>query len=605
MGISKVTITIRHLFLALILVTLSPVSRAQNAGDLESQYRNAKELFDMGKYGLAMQAFKPMTSAFNENIYMVYASYYYAVAAYKNNDKDLAKSMFLQIVANFGNWDQIDEVRLWLYKISLDQGNYKMALNYLGSMERDDLWAEAKKFKAAYLARQSMDFLQQMLHEYPSDKLVADALAGKIILQPLQDQDRALLENLVSVYELDSERYRINEEEKSVKKKEYQVAVLLPFMYNEIKYTPERISNQFVLDLYQGIQLGLKSLKDQGIRISLHAYDTKKDSLTTARILALPELQHMDLIIGPLWPAPVRLASQFSFDYRINMVNPLSTNSEIVANNPYALLFMPTLETMAIKTAEFTATQVRKKTAIIFYGEAQKDSLLAFNYKLALENKGHVVKHIEEIKSEESKRILDILTRTISVDYTPEELDSIIASTTATQGNLRVKHKEYLMIRPNEIGQVFIASEDAPLAANTITALQTRGDSIILVGLEEWMNSRVITMEALENLNAHLIAPRFIDKNSPRYLQMKAAYEENAVRLPNDNNLIGFEIMSTMGKLVYRWGNHFQFEAGAQLFMPGSYDTGYWLDGKNSNQFVQIIKFRDSALVVANSKNQR
>jgi hypothetical protein len=159
------------------------------------------------------------------------------------------------------------------------------------------------------------------------------------------------------------------------------------------------------------------------------------------------------------------------------------------------------------------------------------------------------------------------------------------------------------MIRPNEIGQVFIASEDAPLAANTITALETRGDSILLVGLEEWLDSRVITMEALERLNAHLIAPRFIDKKSDKYQQLKAVYEENEVRLPGENKLIGYELMMTMGKLLYRWGNHFQFERDAQNFIPGTYCQGYMLDENNSNQYVQIIRFRDSELIVTNSQN--
>ena len=41
-----------------------------------SQFNNAKELFDLGKYGLAMQAFKPLTGEFEGNAYSEYASYF-------------------------------------------------------------------------------------------------------------------------------------------------------------------------------------------------------------------------------------------------------------------------------------------------------------------------------------------------------------------------------------------------------------------------------------------------------------------------------------------------------------------------------------------------
>src|SRR5690606_26348914 len=92
------------------------------------------------------------------------------------------------------------------------------------------------------------------------------------------------------------------------------------------------VRNQFVIDLYQGMMLAQEELKAMSIKVNLLAYDTKHDEKTTRKILELPELQHVDLIYGPLYPQPVKLASQFSYDYKINIFNPLSANQQVVGN---------------------------------------------------------------------------------------------------------------------------------------------------------------------------------------------------------------------------------------------------------------------------------
>jgi hypothetical protein len=274
--------------------------------------------------------------------------------------------------------------------------------------------------------------------------------------------------------------------------------------------------------------------------------------------------------------------------------------SEIAEKNPFALLFSPTLETRATKTARYTTNKLRRPDAMIFYGEEQSDSVLAHQYKATLETDGHKWKHIEKVKTEHAKRILDILTRTISVEYRPDELDSIVATTRDTQSNLKLNENEYLMIRPGSIGQVFIASESAPLAANAITALETRGDSVMLVGLDDWLGSSVITIEALERLNAHLIAPLYVDKRSEAYDKLREFYMQEYLRPPDDYTLIGYDLMIITGRLLHRYGDHFQFEPGAQKYQPGTYTGGFMLGDSNTNQYVQIIKFDDSELIVVN-----
>ena len=116
------------------------------------------------------------------------------------------------------------------------------------------------------------------------------------------------------------------------------------------------------------------------------------------------------------------------------------------------------------------------------------------------------------------------------------------------------------MIQPDSIGHIFIASDRSPLVANTITALETRGDSIVLVGMEQWLRSNVLPFEALERLNTLMIAPNYFDKTSDRVKQIEDQYRTQYNTLPSDNALIGYETMIIMGKLMNRFGNLFQYD---------------------------------------------
>ena len=157
-----------------------------------------------------------------------------------------------------------------------------------------------------------------------------------------------------------------------------------------------------------------------------------------------------------------------------------------------------------------------------------------------------------------------------------------------------------LVIAPDSIGHVLVATSKAPLAANAITALQTRGDHITLVGKYQWLNYNEISMELLEQLNAHLIAPAYIDKTNPAYSTLLESYLQTHQALPGNNLFIGYDLITIMGHLMHQFGNHFQKEEGASRFFKGTFTQGLVFDGHNNNQYVPIVKFRDSELHIIN-----
>lgn len=573
----------------------------QQTNTFESEFTNGKELLELKKFGLAMQAFKPLTNSIDGNPYPKIASFYYAVAAFGNDQHQVAKDMFLQIANKYPDWTKIDEVYLWLANIYLQEGDYKRGLTFASKIEKTDVAQSAAELKRNYLKNMSYSELDSLLNSYPSDKEIAINLADKIVEKPIQEQDRDLLENIVSVFELDKNKYRVEDNIKSIKKDRYQVALLLPFMRDEILENPKHIGNEFIIQLYEGVLMGVTDLRSRGINISLHLYDTERAGKTTQEILELDELKHMDLLIGPLYPEPVRVVSEFAFEHKINMVNPLSFNSEIIKNNPYAFLFMPSEESQAQYAADYLSNHLENKNLFIFHGSNDRDSVLAYSYKTEIEKNGFSVCHIERILNEEGKKILDILTNTVSVEFDASEFDSLVVDD-KIEGNLRITEKDYLVVQPDSIGHVFIASNEPALVANAITGLETRRDTITLVGLERWLDQRVISLSGLNQLQAHLIAPTYIDKTNPKYESIQDRYIEIFNAYPTKDFFIGYEVIMSLGKLMNRSGNLFQFDSGVNDFIEGEIFQGLLFGSENSNQVVPIIKFEEAELVLVNPR---
>ncbi|MCH8014867.1 MAG: sigma 54-interacting transcriptional regulator, partial [Candidatus Dadabacteria bacterium] len=173
---------------------------------------------------------------------------------------------------------------------------------------------------------------------------------------------------------------------------------MLPFMFDDLKPIRGRASNQFILDIYEGIKLAHQKLIDDGMKIELYAYDTRKEPDRTKMILQQHDLKGMDVIIGPLYPGPSKLVTEFAYQNRINLINPISNNSEVIGNNPYSFLYNPTSESMARTAAEYASANLQNKNVVIYYGEGRKDSVLAFNYMKLIERDSFNILFIEKIK---------------------------------------------------------------------------------------------------------------------------------------------------------------------------------------------------------------
>ncbi len=553
---------------------------AQDAASFERSYMNGKDLYNLEKYELAMEALKPLARQESQNPYQEHASFYFALAAFKAGQSPLAKDMFLQIAQRHPNWQNIDEVYYWLSTLYFDQGAYDQALKASAKIKAKKNHKDLVEMKTHYLSEiNDLEKLKELLQQNPYDAEVARVLATKISERPASATNAQLLDFLISEFKLNEAQYKANQLKPSEKKDSYQVAVLFPFMTEELDQGRNVRSNQFVLDTYNGIKIAVEALENQGKKINLHAFDTKRDSLTTVNILSLPEIRQMDLIIGPLYPVPSKLVSEFTYKQKINMVNPLSTNSEVIGGNPMSFLYMPTLETQAKAAAEYVADSVTgNKNGIIVYGNSARDSILAHHYKEVAEEIGIKILSMNKVASSQSRELIKLL------------------STSSSTQSFRADSLK------NKPGHLFVASSDELIVANVITALEMRGDKLPVIVTEDWLDLKFVSFEQLERLQVKFVAPGYVDFDKEAVKDFKEAYSEKTNLLPTEFAYMGYDMMLYFGNLLFEHGTYFQEAFNGEEFTEGRIFPGYIFNEANNNQYVPIIQFNNSSLQLVNQK---
>lgn len=565
---------------------LSVVNYSFAQTNYQQDYKSAKLLFQEGKYNLAMESFKRLIPYDKDNTFSQYASFYYALSAHKQKYYSVSKDMFIQIKALYPSWEKNEEVNYWLAINYFETGDSFQALKVLTELKDKKLKEDAAKVKKYYLSKVTdAETLRMMAEEYPKDEIIGASLAGALSKQATTLEDREVLEKLIETFDLDRSQYLV-EAPKSYFKNTYSVAVVFPFVVNRLDPTPSKKPNQFVIDIYNGIELALDTLAKQGINISLRAYDTERSQDKLKSILETEELKNADLVIGPLLREDNEMIRQFSLSQKVNAINPLSNDSDMVLGNPFGFLFQPSYEVLGQKTAQYLANDpIRsKKKCIVFYGSNVRDSVLAYNFIAKAEEAGIKIILKQEVFKEESNKITEVLA-------SPTEFDEWKAPSQFT-------------IPKDSIGSIFVASDDAMIYTKVVSAVETRKDNTLILGSENWMENGSVDLGKFQRMNFVLYAPNYVSASNRQYRNFNNQFIKKHGRAPGSLSLnyakVGYELMLVMGVSLHKYGVYIQDGLNKET-QPGYLMQGFDFRNSQSNQRVPFVKFIDGSLeVVAN-----
>jgi predicted negative regulator of RcsB-dependent stress response len=563
-------------FLVCLLMVLTQVVCAQI--DYSKQYGNAKALFQAGKYNLAMETFKPLIAYDQKNSYVEYASFYYAMAAYKQGYKAVAKDMLNQIKSLYPNWDKIAEVNFWLARIHFDNHDYFQGLKLLNTIQDKKFEKDIEAIKLSQLSSISdAETLKMMHEEYPKDEVVVRTLAIALAKNISNEEDKKQLEELIDHFKLKKTDF-IPEAPKTVFKDRYAVSLLLPFMVTTLEATPGRKRNQLVLDFYEGLKLAIDTLakEKEKIDISLRAYDTERNVEKMKKLLETEELKNTDIIVGPFFQEENKLAQDFSAANRINIIHPFSNNTEITGSNPYAFLFQPAAETLGKKAADYVAGHSRRKNCIVFYGTSKKDSVSAANFIQEATGKGITILLSEKVSNKETKKITDILA-------TPTEFDEF-------------KYPKEFTLKKDSVHSIFVASDDPLIYTKIVGGVETRGDSVMVIGSENWMDDNAIEYDKYQTLGVVMTSPNYMNLHKPHYKAFDRKFLRTHGRTATNVARMGYELMLFLGHQLKKNGVYFQDGLSQAGVLPGYLSEGFDYRFGHDNQLIPFVTFKKGEL---------
>lgn len=185
---------------------------------------------------------------------------------------------------------------------------------------------EVKKKETIYSLSRQYGVTEEQLIKANPDLKKGKLKKGVIINIPYSAEDEAKYQE---------EQRRLQDEARKAMVKKYpvlKVAVILPFSSMEEKMTLEA---QKMTNLYQGFLLAVDSLKQHGYNVEVRAYDeVGKYTASIDNVLKLPELQDVQLIVGPIRKWNIKPVATFAHEKGITHVVPLSNDLSLVNERP-------------------------------------------------------------------------------------------------------------------------------------------------------------------------------------------------------------------------------------------------------------------------------
>ena len=615
-----------YLFSLLALASLGLLGQNE-----QTEYLEAKRLFNNRQYLSARAIFGNL--ARSNSSFAPYAGFYYGLSAYKLGDKKEAVDEWEEVLNRFANWDQRGELLYWLAYSSLQTGLYEKGIQYSDQLTDATLnIADEKTLLKKYILPLSIDTISNYLSKYSENKELAELYILKNQQIPYTSRDYEFVDSLKAEFDFGKGVLEFSSLP-VIKKDRYEVAALLPFMFGALDNPGRILQNSLVTDLYQGMLLAVEDLEARGKPLDLIPYDTKRSEQVTSEILKSPGFEQTDLIVGPLFSDPVKAAQNFTLENQINMINPVSSTSEIIGRNPFSFLFKPSAETQAKKLAELVIAEVNNRNAMIFYEANSKDSLFAATYKEAIEDAGFEVIWMQPIGEENAKSILDTLVAQFDVYLTKDEADSIMTIPDRVVKTRRVRedelkrlakqdpndslafylpisyddndreivyYEEQFYMEKDSIGHFFGATRSNTFGNSLISSVEIRGDSTKIYTYGNWLEFTMADFNQFERLGVTMAYPEFINKERISYQEISDRIIDEYKTLPSQYHLTGYEMIWYLGHKLHSHGKYFQLGIRKGDFFNGKIYEGIKYGSANDNQVVPIVRFNNNELEIVN-----
>ncbi|MCU4157637.1 LysM peptidoglycan-binding domain-containing protein [Carboxylicivirga sp. A043] len=293
----------------------------------------------------------------------------------------------------------------------------------------------------------------------------------------------------------------------SLTKPTLKVALLLPFNVEatrkmnyknevvdgeiiEVEKAKRRLSirSKVFVEFYQGTLLALDKLKKEGVNVDLFVYDTSPDSTKVKTILSKPEMEYIDLIIGPAYSSNLKYVSEFSKKHDIPMVFPLSTVNRQMDNNPLLFQANPS-DTLMFDIMARRIIQSSRGNRLVMIRTENEDNEFEQGLSQLIRDKVYW----ESFKNGEVPDFVEY-------KFKQDDLASLER-----------------MFDKNKENTVLIPSMEEAQVNRIVTTVKGAADktkaNVTLWGLPDWMKYNTINPEDIHKLNGRIFSYYAVDYN--------------------------------------------------------------------------------------------
>lgn len=520
-------------------------------------YLKAKSDLDAKAYGMAKDGFATFLDETKYGVLSHYAAFHSAEAALQLTQAPQAIELLTALKGKA--WSKSEEVT-YLLALAYFQNNQLLAgLQILKGLTSESMVSKGHRLSFEYLQTTSSDFLIAHLEEFKQNQGFTAALAYVL-------QKKASMSTF--------ERSTLNQILQSgpqgiLKDKVLDVVLILPFTTSSEQDISLIESTNFLLELYQGIELEVARLKEEGIAIQLHTFDSKRDLEYLNAVLKDPIILAADVIVGPVYPEESALVSAFAEAQKIPFIHPLSNLGDRYEESQFSYLFRPALSSLANGVVDALKTQGWGKTVAIGYSGNSRDEQLGLLLQNQLAKEGFNLVKVQKVDSKNANAFLQGLG--------------------VRRGNQPA------------VDQVILLSDDPALAQPVFSLMESISAEVPLLVMDSWLGFNFSNFEMLEYANFY-----FISNNSPKYHSeamddFRKLYYSKHLQFPSTNSLLGAELVHwvhTNAEFAQDFDLRPSLDKNGK--QTGRLTWGFNFQKVNNNSYSPVFKLESGELIPLN-----
>ena len=540
----KVLLVLSFIFSAAFAVAQQP----------PAAFLKAKSDLDAKEYALAKDGFAPFFTEASYGVLSHYAAFHSAEAALQLNQASQAIELLTALKGK--DWSKSEEVTYLLALTYFQNNQLVEGLQALKGLTREPWVSKGYRASFEYLQTTSSNFLITHLGEFKENQGFTAALADVLQQKSMMSApERSILNQLIQ-----------SGAQPALKDKVLDVVVILPFTSSSDQAISALESNNFLLELYQGISLEVARLKEEGVAIQLHTFDSKRDLNYLNALVKDPTVLAADVIVGPIYPEESELISAFAEVQKIPFIHPLSNLGDRFEKNQYSYLFRPSLNSLANGVVESLKFQAWGKKVAIGYSGSSRDEQLGLLLQSQLEKEGFTLVKVQKVDSKTASTFLQGLG--------------------VRRGNSPT------------VDQVILLSDDPALAQPVFSLMESISTQVPLLVMDSWLGFNFSNYEMLEYANFY-----FISNNTPKYHSeemdtFRDVFYEKHLQFPSINALLGAELVHWIHSNA-EFANDFELRPSLDQkgYQPGRLSWGFNFQKVNNNRYSPVFKLESGELI--------